>query len=128
MYDLVPDLMRLSDQVRDHVSTIKLQLDRGLALLAAIARGNTAFTSDHLGDLSALAMPLLGSELVGGSSAWEAIATIAAALPAPLSASAFTVAVALRMVELQQLTGAHCSLSYSWHCKYLGSWIVDTTA
>lgn len=109
----VYNLMRVSHQVRDHVSTIKLQLDRGLALLAAIARGNDAFTADHLGDLASLAMPLLGSELVGEGSAWEAIATVATALPAPLSASASTVAIALRMVELQHLTGAYRLISCS---------------
>ena len=43
---------------------IRKRLEGGLALLAAAASGDVAYTSEHLEDLAPLAMPLLASPLV----------------------------------------------------------------
>lgn len=84
--------------VREAVGSIKDRLDLGLQLASAAALGNHKFASQRLDDLSGLVLPLLGSRLVGGTTATEATTALARCLPDPLGPHGPSLAAALSAV------------------------------
>jgi hypothetical protein len=84
-------------EARAAVVAIRERLAAGLDALAAFAAGDAAYTLAHLGELSAPALPLLTSPLVGDGAALRVARALAATLPGALGAAAGDVAAALRL-------------------------------
>ena len=92
--------------MRARVVGIRDRLARGLYALAGAALGHLPFTAQRLEAYAALAVPLLGSPLVGEGAAFTAAHALAASLPGELGHAALAVASSLRLVTLCEHGGA----------------------